>query len=207
MSSRGTLRKPWLAAAMFVTAASVAVPLDAQRGALVQPRNLAELVSQSATIVRGHILSARVEPHPDLTNLWTVVVTLRVTETLKGQVGETFAFRQFIWDVRDRHNAAGYSKGQDLLILFNPVTRYGLTTPAGLDQGRFRISRDPLGREVVVNGRGNAGLFRGLPEQLKSKRLKVAPSLSALVDRQLPGPLALQDLRDLVRQLNTPPVR
>ena len=204
MRSRGFLQVSWLAAAIVAVTASVPVPLAAQRGALVQSRNLGELVSQSAIIVRGHILSAKVEPHPELSNLSTVVVTMRAAETLKGVVGETFTFRQYIWDVRDRYTAAGYSKGQDLLILINPVTRYGLTSPAGLDQGRFRVSRDAMGREVAVNGRGNAGLFRGLPEQLKSKRLKVAPHLSALVDQQLPGPIALQDLRDLVRGLNVP---
>jgi hypothetical protein len=207
MRSRGFLQRPWLAAAIVAVTVSVPVPLAAQRGALVQSRNLGELVSQSTTIVRGHILSAKVEPHPDLTSLSTVVVTMRVAETLKGDVGETFTFRQFIWDVRDRYDAAGYSKGQDLLILINPATRYGLTSPAGLDQGRFRIARDAMGREVAVNGRGNAGLFRGLPEQLKSKRLKVAPHLSSLVDQPLPGPIVLQDLRDLVRELNAPPIR
>jgi hypothetical protein len=162
------------------------------------------LVSQSSTILRGSIISAKVEPHPELSSLSTVVVTLRVRETLKGDAGATLTFRQFIWDVRDRYDAAGYRKGQDVVLLLNPVTRYGLTSPAGMDQGRFLISRDAMGREVVVNGRGNAGLFRGLAGQLKRRRLKVAPHLSALVDQPLPGPLSLQDLRELVRDLSAP---
>lgn len=199
--------KPWLAAALFAAGVIQPSPLAAQRGALVQSRNLGELVSQSSTIVRGSIISTRVEPHPELSNLATVVVTLRVQETLKGDAVQTLTFRQFIWDVRDRYAAAGYRKGQDVLLLMNPVTRYGLTSPAGLDQGRFLISRDALGREVAINGRGNGGLFRRLPQQLKSKRLKVAPHLSALVDQQTPGPIALEDLRDLVRDLDTAATR
>jgi hypothetical protein len=207
MSAIGFLHKSWFAAAVLSVISALPVPLAAQRGALVQARNLGELVSQSSTIVRGAITTTRVEPHPELNNLYTVVVTLRVRETLKGEAGATFTFRQFIWDVRDRNNAAGYRKGQDVILLLNPVTRYGLTSPAGLDQGRFLISRDAMGREVASNGRGNAGLFRGLAEQLKSKRLKAAPHLSTLMSQQLPGPIQLQDLRDLVRNLDAASIR
>ncbi len=207
MSNHRCLPRLWLTAALAVAGVCFPVSLAAQRGALTQQRNLGELVAQSAVIVRGRIIKAQVEPHPDLTSLSTVVVTLRVAETLKGEASRTITFRQFIWDVRDRHDAAGYRKGQDILLLMNPVTRYGLTSPAGLEQGRFRISRDAAGREVASNGRGNAGLFHELPGQLKSKRLKVAPHLSALIGQHRSGPISLQDLRDLVRDLNISPVR
>ena len=110
----------------------LATPGAAQRGALVRPATLQQLVSQSAVILRGHVVSAQVEPHPDLQKLMTVVVTMKVQETLKGQVGRTFSFRQFIWDFRDIHEAAGYRKGQELLLLMNPPTRYGLSSPVGL---------------------------------------------------------------------------
>jgi hypothetical protein len=177
------------------------LPAHGQRGALTRSRNLAQLVAQSAVIVRGYVVSARVEPHPDLQHLFTVVVTLRVAETLKGQAGRTFTFRQFIWDVRDRYDAAGYRKGQHLLLLMNPATRYGLTSPAGLEQGRFRIRRDAAGQESAVNGRGNAGLFGGLEQRLQSKRATLGPRAMALIHDQQPGPIALDDLRELTRQL------
>ena len=194
-------RGPWLAAALVSVWVSLPLPLAAQRGARVQPRNLGELAAQSGRIVRGTVTAVRVEPHPELSNLSTIVVTLRVAETLKGDTAGTLTFRQFIWDIRDRYDAAGYGKGQDVLLLLNPVTRYGLTSPAGLEQGRFRISRDPLGRDVAVNGRGNAGLFRNLAAQLKSRRVKVAPQLAALIDRDQTGPIPLQDLKDMLGQL------
>lgn len=178
-----------------------AVGAQAQRGAYTQSRNLAELVAQSPLIVRGYVVSARVEPHPDLHNLSTVLVTLRVAETLKGDTAETFQFRQFIWDLRDRHDAAGYRKGQHVLLLMNPTTRYGLTSPAGLEQGRFRIGRDAAGREVAINGHGNAGLFRDLENQLTQKKVKLPPRFSALVREHPSGPIALDDLRDLTREL------
>jgi hypothetical protein len=173
----------------------------AQRGALTRPLNIAQLVAQSAVIVRGHVTSARVEPHPDLRHIFTVVVTLRVDETLKGQAAQNFTFRQFLWDVRDRYDAAGYRKGQHLLLLLNPPTRYGLTSPAGLEQGRFRITRDAQGREMATNGRGNTGLFRGLGERLQRQRLTLGPRATALIQQQPAGPIALDDLRELTRQL------
>ena len=65
-----------------------------------------------------------------LQNLTTVVVTIRVLETLKGTPAPTLIFRQFIWDIRDKYDLAGYRKGQDLLLLLNADSAYGLT--AGL---------------------------------------------------------------------------
>jgi hypothetical protein len=172
-----------------------------QRGAMTRPRNLAHLVEQASVIVRGHVVSAQVEPHPDLRNLSTVVVTLRVQETLKGQAETTFTFRQFIWDIRDRYDAAGYRKGEELVLLMNAPTRYGLSSPVGLDQGRFRIWRDAEGKAVAINGHGNAGLFADLEPQLKRKHVELSPRLSTLARQHRAGPMSLDDFRDFVRQL------
>src|SRR3954470_8265241 len=119
----------------------VATSANAQRGALTVHRSLDALTERSETIVRGHIVSAKTEPHPQFQNLQTVVVEMSVESVLKGTAGKTFTFRQYIWDVRDKYNAAGYGKGQELLLLLNPVSEYGLTSPTGLEQGRFRIVR------------------------------------------------------------------
>ena len=173
----------------------------AQRAAITLPRHLGQLVDQAATILRGYVLLARVEPHPELTNLYTVVVTLRVQETLKGSAEQTFTFRQYIWDIRDRYDTAGYRKGQHLLLLLNRPSEYGLSSPAGLEQGRFRILRDPQGNEVAVNAHGNAGLFRNLPAHLSQKGVQLSPRLSSLVAQQRAGPVSLDDLRELIRQL------
>ena len=68
---------------------------------------------------RGYsdVVAARVEKHPELTSLDTVVVTLRVRDTLKGEARGNFTFRQYLWDVRDTYDAAGYRKGQDFVLL------------------------------------------------------------------------------------------
>lgn len=179
----------------------LAGPAWPQRGAITVARNLGELTDQSAVIVRGFVVRAWVEKHPQFTNLDTIVVTLRVKETLKGEAGRVYSFRQYIWDFRDRQDAAGYRKGQELLLLMNGVNQYGLTSPAGMEQGRFRILRDRSGKETAVNGLGNYGLFRGLETQVEKKGVKLSPGMAALV-RQEPGvPLAADNLRELILEL------
>ncbi|MDA2914765.1 hypothetical protein MYX77_12590, partial [Acidobacteriia bacterium AH_259_A11_L15] len=163
-----TLRIPIL---LFVIVGLLVPPAQAQRGGLTIPQNLAELVEEAATIVRGRVISARAEKHPQFKNLDTVVVTLEVSDVLKGSAGPTFTFRQFVWDIRDVHSKLGYGKGGEFLLLMIKPSQYGLSSPAGLEQGRFRIRRDPQGREFAVNGAGNAGLFRNFDTVVTEKGL------------------------------------
>jgi len=194
-----TMRRKCQRFLILVVACIVAVPAFAQRGALTVPRNLDQLTDRASDIVRGTVVSARVEKHPELTNLDTVVVTLRVRDTLKGDAAGTYTFRQYIWDVRDRNDAAGYRKGQDLLLLMISPSRYGLSSPAGLDQGRFRIGRDKSGREIAVNGTGNVHLFDGLSTAAGKQGVALSGGQSGLIAKHRQGPIGLDDLMDLVR--------
>ncbi len=194
--------RPFCILALLVFAALLFPPaLSAQRGALTRAENLDQLVGRASLIVHGRVLSARVEPHPQYANLSTVVVTLRVDETLKGAPVSSFTFRQFIWDLRDRLDAAGYRKGLELVLLLNPETRLGLRSPTGLEQGRFRILRDPAGQSAALNGRGNAGLFAALAPQLEAKGVRLSARLQAAIQQPRPRALALEDLRELIRVL------
>ncbi len=149
-------------------------------------------------------MSAVVEPHPQYSKIRTVVVTLSVDESFKGATGATFTFRQFIWDARDRLDAAGYRKGQHLLLLMNAATPMGLASPAGLEQGRFRVVRDSAGREVAINGASNRGLFVNLTAQLQKKGIRLSAEMSRVVAAPPAGPLALDDLRQLIREIRAP---
>jgi hypothetical protein len=175
----------------------------AQRGALSATRNLSELVDEAGVVVRGRVVSAQAEPHPQFSSLWTVVVTLQVDETLKGQAGGNYTFRQFIWDPRDRTDAAGYRKGGEMLLLLLSPNQNGLSSPAGLEQGRFQITRDVAGRAVASNGRGNAGLLNGVSARAADKGLRLGPRASALVAAPAAAaePVPLDDLRELIRGL------
>lgn len=150
-------------------------------------------------IVHASVKSAKVEPHPKFSNLMTVLVTLDVQETLKGPAQKSLLFRQYVWDFRDQRNAAGYRKGEELLLMLGPVSQYGLSSPAGLEQGRFRIVRDSAGQVTAVNGRGNAGLFQHTAERAQARGITLSQRQATLVRQQQPGPLALSDLKDAIR--------
>lgn len=77
------------------------------------------------------MLSVAFEPHPEFSNLQTVVVTLAISETLKGQPGSTLQFRQLNLDARDIANTP-YHKADELLLFLNPVSSYGSFQIIGL---------------------------------------------------------------------------
>ena len=182
---------------LLVVACAAATPAFAQRGAMTVPRNLDQLTDRASDIVRGTVVSAHVEKHPELTNLDTVVVTLSVRETLKGQASGTYTFRQYIWDVRDRYDSAGYRKGQELLLLMNEPSRYGLTSPVGIEQGRFRIQRDGS-HTSALNGTGNQRLFAGLGPPT-GKPAALTEQQASLVAKHRGGPVALAELTAMIR--------
>ena len=193
-----TMRRSFQLCALLFAASLAAAPALAQRGAMTVPRNLDQLTDRASDIVRGTVVEARVEKHPELSNLDTVVVTLRLRETLKGSAQGTYTFRQYIWDIRDRYDAAGYRKGQEYVLLMNAPSRYGLTSPAGMEQGRFRIQRDRSGREMAINGAGNLRLFDGLDDDDKLSAPLTAKQAS-LVTKHRGGPIQLAELTVMIR--------
>ena len=198
--SADNMRRKFQRYLLLVVACVATAPAFAQRGAMTVPRNLDQLTDRAADIVRGTVVSTHVEKHPQLTNLDTVVVILRVRETLKGQASSTYTFRQYIWDVRDRHDNAGYRKGQDLLLLMIAPSRYGLSSPAGMDQGRFRIERDRSGREVALNGAGNIRLFDGIAAEVQKEGVSLTPKQAGVVAKHRKGPVELAELTAMIRE-------
>jgi hypothetical protein len=183
----------------ILAAGLAALPALAQRGAMTVPRNLGQLTARAADIVRGTVVSATVEKHPQLPALDTVVVTIRVRETMKGATSGTYTFRQYFWDARDRYDAAGYRKGQDLLLLMIAPSEYGLSSPAGMQQGRFRIERDRAGREVAVNGMNNLRLFDGVPEAAMRQGAPLTAKQASLAAKHRKGPIELAELEAMIR--------
>lgn len=186
---------------LLMTGLAFAAPAGAGSSAITLPRNLEQLSDRAAVIVRGTVTSARVEKHPVFRELDTVVVNLHVSDRLKGRVGDTWSFRQFIWDVRARDAAGGYRKGQDLLLFLIAPNAQGLSSPAGQEQGRFRIHRDRDGREMAVNGHGNLRLFDGVAESAQKSGVGLSARSQALAQRRPSGPVELGDLTALVREL------
>ena len=171
----------------------------AQEGARVKSLNLADLVNYSGVIVRGQVLSVKAEKHPQLTNANTVVVTLRVSEVLKGEAGPEYTFRQYAWDIRDANSRLGYKVGEEVLLMLLPPSQYGLSSPVGFAQGRFRFQRDALGNETAVNGWSNRGLMTGIEAAMPQLEQKLSAAARVVVKQHQDGPIGYTEFKDLIR--------
>lgn len=191
----------WLLCLLMVLLFLTAEPPGAlaQRGARVKSLNLADLVDSSGVIVRGQVLSVTAEKHPQLTNLDTVVVTLRVSEVLKGQAGPEYTFRQYVWDIRDANSRLGYKVGEEVLLMLLPPSQYGLSSPVGFAQGRFRFQRDALGNETAVNGWSNRGLMTGIEAAMPQLEQKLSAAARVVVKQHQDGPIGYTEFKDLIR--------
>jgi len=147
---------PSVLAMLFLALSPMA---HSQEMANVSQANLTYLADNAQTIVRGHVVSAVLEPHPQFQNLQTAVVTIAVAKTFKGPSVPTMTFRQYVWNVKDALGAGGYQKSEEILLFLNPTSLYGLTSPVGMEQGHFHVLKDSRGNRFVLNGRGNLGLF------------------------------------------------
>lgn len=179
-------------------------PLSAQNTALTLPRNLVQLVDESEVIVQGTVTNVSLEHHEQLNNLMTVVVTLKVEDSLKGTATAAYTFRQAAIDRRDQQQLLGYRAGQHVLLLLVRPSAYGLSSPAGMQQGRFALRTLPDKSFEAVNGFGNGGLFRGIETQLGARGVPTEPGVRAMISQTKPGPAPLKELKSLIRSITIP---
>jgi hypothetical protein len=182
----------------------LAFPLSAQNTALTLPRNLVQLVDESELIVQGQVTNVSLERHEQLRNLMTVLVTLKVEDSLKGTATTVYTFRQAAIDRRDQQQLLGYRAGQHVLLLLVRPSAYGLSSPAGMQQGRFALRTLPDKSLEAVNGFGNGGLFRGIETQLAARGVPMQPGVRAMISQTKPGPAPLKELKSLIRSIAIP---
>jgi hypothetical protein len=173
----------------------------AQRGAITLPRNLADLSSNAGQIIQGRVVSATVEPDPRYNHLQTLVLTLAVDDVLKGQAPTTFTFREFLWDVRDISDHAGYHLGDEVLLFLNGPTPLGFITPVGLQQGRFRVVKGGDGQDYAINANQNSGLFDNVVRSGALNAAKLSVKSRATVQSFQRGPIPLTALKESVHLL------
>jgi len=173
-------------------------PAFSQASARTLSRSLDQLVEEAHCIVDGVVLSSTIEPHPQLRNLMTQVVTLKVANTYKGRPQKTLVFRQYVGNVESGNTGSDYHKGQEMILLLGPVSEYGLTSPAGLEQGRFRIILDRTHRPIAINGRGNVGLFDRVEQAARARNAPLSAHLITVL-RQSAAPLLVTDLEQIIR--------
>jgi len=124
-------------------------PLQAQL--MVLPVNLTYLARRAAIIVQGRVAEVRYESLPGYSNIPTVEVTLNVENMVRGPEGGTYTFREILMGPQAKTGKQGYLVGQRLFLFLPAPSQYGLSSPIGIEQGRFRIARGPSGSETVAN--------------------------------------------------------
>ncbi len=198
-----TLSRDFTVAVIVSLAATFCVSsaAHAQRGAITLPRNLADLSANAGQIIQGRVVSATVEPDPRYNHLQTLVLTLAVDDVLKGQAPTTFTFREFLWDVRDISDRAGYHLGDEVLLFLNRPTTLGLVTPVGLQQGRFRVVKGADGQDYAINANQNSGLFDNVVRSGALNAAKLSAKSRATVQLFQRGPIALTALKESVHLL------
>jgi len=186
---------------LFILLLCVSSAAHAQRGAITLPRNLADLSSNANQILQGRVVSATVEPDPRYNHLKTLVLTLAVDDVLKGQAPATFTFREFLWDIRDISDRAGYQPGDEVLLFLNRPTTLGFVSPVGLQQGRFRVVKGADGQDYAVNANQNSGLLDNVVRSGALNPARLSAKSRTTVQSFQRGPIALSALKESVHLL------
>jgi hypothetical protein len=177
-------------------------PLMAQF--MVRPVNLAYLARRADVIVQGRIRNVKHERLPGFPNIPTVEVTLDIEKMVRGPAGNTYTFREVFLGLRPKEGKQGYRIGQQLFLFLPSPSQHGLSSPIGIEQGRFHIVQGAGGGAVIVNEQGNAGLFRNVEQDANraGKQLTASQSRTASIER---GPVSLDEFVSLVRSLTSLP--
>lgn len=197
--------RPWLclcpAAIVLVLALSTA-SLWAQF--MVQRVNLAYLSQRADIILQGRVTKVSLEPMPGYGNIPTVAVTVAVDQSIRGVAAKTYTFREVLIGQKPKSPKKIYGVGQSYLLFLPSPSQYGLSSPIGMGQGRFRIIQDSAGRTTVMNEHSNAGLFRGVNDAVVQAGRRLTTSQRRLTATER-GPVALDEFVSLVKSLTALP--
>ena len=162
-----SIHKAFRGIALLVSTAILALGLNVAHAKNMKTQNIVELMTHTDSILVGTV-SKKTDGF--FQGLPYTEITLNVGQSLKGNHGPTYTFRQFgliepksMGDGRVNLmvTPAGwptYVKGEQvMLFLHKPASETGFQTTAGLTQGKFTIK----GKQVA-NDTGNDSLFAGV---------------------------------------------
>jgi hypothetical protein len=176
--------------------------------------NLEQLTGLSEKVFVGRCVDVQQEKDAKGRNVQKV--TFDVIEMLKGDPEAQVTFLQLGLvdgtagapglslpsDVRvqslDR-DLPHYEVGEESVVFLSAPGGSGLTSPVGLEQGKFAVQSED-GSKTVVNGAGNRGLFIGANKSLKIKSLTLTSADQKLMKTN-GGPLPYDTFVSLVKKL------
>ena len=193
-----SIRKSYHGLTLLVSIVTLILSLNVAYAKNIEKQNLMELMTHSDSILIGTVADKSDGFHKGLPY---TEIKVNVGQSIKGNHGETYTFRQFgLIEPKSMGNGkvnlmvtpAGwptYSKGEQvMLFLHKPASETGFQTTAGLTQGKFSIRSNQ-----VANGIGNDALFAGM-----KINAKLSASQQDLVN-QSGGAYAAEDFFSLVK--------
>ncbi|MBZ0254900.1 hypothetical protein K8I31_02490 [bacterium] len=129
----------------------------------ITPLSLTEITTSAATVFEGECIEVRsgVDSESGMLATW---YTFKVAEGIKGDVGETFTFKQYGGSDGERtvvSPSVKYEKGQKVILFLYGTSKIGFSSAIGLTQGKFIIEEDPKTKQrTVSNGMPAAVLFK-----------------------------------------------
>jgi len=194
----GSIHRTFRGLTLFVSTAVLALSVSVAQANSMKKQNLLELMQATDSIVVGTVAK---KTDGFQQGLPYTEITLDVGQSIKGDHGSTYTFRQFgLIEPRSMGNGKvnlmvtpegwpTYTEGERvMLFLHAPASETGFRTTAGLIQGKFAIRG-----ERIANGIGNDRLFDGV-----QIHRKLEPELQDLVN-QPGGSYAVEDFLSLVR--------
>ena len=175
-------------------------PLAAQF--MAKQVNLTYLARRADVIVQGTVKEVVHESLPGYKNISTTKVTLNIENTVRGPEGKTYTFREIDLGLQSKSKKSHYAVGQHLLLFLRSPSKYGLSSPIGLEQGRFHIVRNAGGNWMAVNENNNAGLFLNVLQDVREERLRLTANQMRVASSR-EGPVRLDDFVSLVKKLSS----
>jgi hypothetical protein len=192
---------PSITATAFLLLILFSSPLQAQF--MVQNVNLTYLVRRADIIVQGHVASIKHEQLPGYPNIPTITITLNVEQMLRGPASGTYTFREIFLGLRSKEGKQSYKVGQRLLLFLPFASQFGLSSPVGIEQGRFHIAAGAGSAAVVSNEFGNYGLFKDVENTVAKSGIQLTRKQLQTASKN--GPVLLDDFVSLVQRLTSLP--
>jgi hypothetical protein len=169
---------------------------------MVKQVNLTYLTRRSDVIVQGKVTEVLRESLPGHSNISTIKVTLNIEKMVRGPQGKTYTFREILIGNKSKSAKSSYALGQRLLLFLPSPSQYGLSSPIGMEQGRFYIVPDNAGKLTAVNESNNAGLFVNVAQEAGKEGQKLTASQLRTASTR-GGPVQLDELMSLVNKFTS----
>ncbi len=182
----------------MLSAAFVSCPLMAQQF-MARQVDLAYLSQRADVVVQGKVLSVRQGYLPGHRNVRTTEVVMQVEKMLRGPSAQQYAFREIEFGLQKKQRKQTYAAGQRLLLFLPSPSSYGLSSPIGIEQGRFHIARQD-GGDMIANEIGNSGLFKNVAAKASKAGRKLSPDQLRVASTRR-GPVKLDEFISLTKNL------